>query len=125
MCIRDSFDTARKLGHNNINMDLIAGLPLDTVEGFSRSLAGVMDLGPVSYTHLYRLLAACPQGMAEDDLRPLFAKLGPGSAGKTLISLKALEQLALAERRGGRWRLLPATGKKDLFSAPVLQKLEE
>lgn len=74
---------------------------------------------------VYRLLAACPQGMAEDDLRPLFAKLGPGSAGKTLISLKALEQLALAERRGGRWRLLPATGKKDLFSAPVLQKLEE
>lgn len=48
--VLDCFDTARKLGHNNINMDLIAGLPLDTVEGFSRSLAGVMDLGPENIT---------------------------------------------------------------------------
>ncbi|WP_367924360.1 coproporphyrinogen dehydrogenase HemZ [uncultured Ruthenibacterium sp.] len=48
--VLDCFDIARKLGHNNINMDLIAGLPLDTVEGFSRSLSGVMALGPENIT---------------------------------------------------------------------------
>ena len=73
---------------------------------------------------VYRFLAAHPQGVAADDLRPLFAKLGQESAGKVLISLKALEQLSLAEQRQGRWYIVPAAKKKDLFSAPVLQKLE-
>ena len=48
--VLDCFDTARKLGHNNINMDLIAGLPLDTVDGFKKSLEGVMALGPENIT---------------------------------------------------------------------------
>lgn len=74
---------------------------------------------------VYRFLAAHPQGLSESDSRPLFAKFGAGSAGKVIISLKALEQLSLIENKNGCWRLLPVKEKKDLFSAPVLKKLEE
>ena len=36
--ILDCYADARKAGHEDINMDLIAGLPGDTVEGFEHSL---------------------------------------------------------------------------------------
>lgn len=48
--IIDCFNTARMLGHNNINMDLIAGLPGDTVQGFEQSLKGVIALNPENIT---------------------------------------------------------------------------
>ncbi len=38
-----AFETARRCGFDNINTDLIAGLPTDTVEGFKRSLDTVTD----------------------------------------------------------------------------------
>ena len=44
------FENARAVGHQNINMDLIAGLPLDTVESFQKSLAGVIQLKPENIT---------------------------------------------------------------------------
>ena len=44
------FHAARSAGHTNINMDLIAGLPKDTVDGFAKSLAGVMALQPENIT---------------------------------------------------------------------------
>ena len=46
----DCFAAARKAGHRNINMDLIAGLPLDTPAGFEKSLAGVLALSPENVT---------------------------------------------------------------------------
>ncbi|MBE6876222.1 MAG: coproporphyrinogen dehydrogenase HemZ [Ruminococcus sp.] len=46
----DAFHLARKLGFDNINMDLIAGLPSDTYEGFSDTLRKVIDLNPDSIT---------------------------------------------------------------------------
>ncbi|MDD3429040.1 MAG: coproporphyrinogen dehydrogenase HemZ [Oscillospiraceae bacterium] len=46
----DCYHIARKLGHNNINMDLIAGLPLDTVDSFAKSLQGVIALAPENIT---------------------------------------------------------------------------
>ena len=46
----DCFAAARKAGHRNINMDLIAGLPLDTPAGFEKSLAGVLALSPENIT---------------------------------------------------------------------------
>ncbi len=46
----DAFDTARQLGFDHINTDLIAGLPTDTAEGFERSLEGVLALSPESIT---------------------------------------------------------------------------
>ena len=44
------FNMARRLGFNNINMDLIAGLPTDTVEGFCHSLDTAFSLDPENIT---------------------------------------------------------------------------
>ena len=46
----EAFQLARKLGFDNINMDLIAGLPSDTYEGFSDTLRKVIALHPDSIT---------------------------------------------------------------------------
>lgn len=48
--ILDCFHTARRAGHNNINMDLIAGLPGDTVESFASSLQTAIGLAPENIT---------------------------------------------------------------------------
>lgn len=44
------YEDARRAGHTNINMDLIAGLPGDTVAGFTKSLEGVIALDPENIT---------------------------------------------------------------------------
>lgn len=46
----EAFLMARELGFNNINMDLIAGLPTDTYESFNTTLEKVLKLGPESVT---------------------------------------------------------------------------
>ncbi len=46
----DAFHLARSLGFDDINMDLIAGLPTDTYEGFADTLQRVMALEPDSIT---------------------------------------------------------------------------
>lgn len=45
-----AFNLARKLGFENINMDLIAGLPTDTFDGFCETLDKVLELSPESVT---------------------------------------------------------------------------
>lgn len=45
-CVAD----ARKVGFDSINMDLIAGLPEDTVDGFEKSLRGCIELGAENIT---------------------------------------------------------------------------
>ncbi len=45
-----AFEMARQAGFQEINMDLIAGLPLDTPESFAQSLAQVMALEPSNIT---------------------------------------------------------------------------
>ncbi len=45
-----AFYLARRLGFDNINMDLIAGLPSDTVEGFASTLDRIIKLDPESVT---------------------------------------------------------------------------
>ncbi len=44
------FENARKVGHDNINMDLIAGLPHDTLGSFTKSLERTLALLPESIT---------------------------------------------------------------------------
>lgn len=44
------FNLARKIGLDNINMDLIAGLPTDSVEGYCYSLDTAMSLDPENIT---------------------------------------------------------------------------
>ena len=48
--ILDCYAAARAAGHTDINMDLIAGLPGDTVEGFAHSLRTAIDLDPENIT---------------------------------------------------------------------------
>lgn len=45
-----AFGLARSLGFDNINMDLIAGLPADRLAGFGRTLDRILALGPESVT---------------------------------------------------------------------------
>lgn len=63
-----------------------------------------------------------------EDLCPLFAQLD-GRAGRALVSLRALAELGLIARQGpqgaARWAAVPAQGKRDLASAPILIKLAE
>ena len=46
----DCYHMAREMGFTDINMDLIAGLPGDTYEGFCKSLLTARDLGPENIT---------------------------------------------------------------------------
>ncbi len=46
----NAFLLARKCGHDNINMDLIAGLPTDTFESFKDTLSKILNLSPESVT---------------------------------------------------------------------------
>ncbi|MGV3771633.1 MAG: oxygen-independent coproporphyrinogen III oxidase [Verrucomicrobiales bacterium] len=54
---RQSIDTARELGFGSINVDLIYGLPYQTVESFEKTIDEVMQLAPdrlaiFSYAHV-------------------------------------------------------------------------
>ncbi|MBR7133260.1 MAG: coproporphyrinogen dehydrogenase HemZ [Clostridia bacterium] len=46
----EAFNLARSLSFDNINMDLIAGLPTDTLESFSHTVGDVLALNPESVT---------------------------------------------------------------------------
>lgn len=46
----EAFELARRIGLGHINMDLIAGLPTDTVPGFTKTLDRICDLNPESVT---------------------------------------------------------------------------
>ncbi len=46
----DAFNLARQMGFDNINMDLIAGLPGDTVESFKETVNKLISLDPESIT---------------------------------------------------------------------------
>ena len=46
----EAFNMARKCGFDNINMDLIAGLPLDDLESFSDTVDRILTLDPESVT---------------------------------------------------------------------------
>ena len=48
--IREAYALARAVGFDSINMDLIAGLPRDSYEGFRRTLDGVLAMAPENIT---------------------------------------------------------------------------
>ena len=70
--IHRAYDQVRTAGDFAVNMDLIAGLPGDTAEGFAKSLAEVMALGPENITvHTLALkkgakLMEGPEGLPSD-----------------------------------------------------------
>ena len=63
------YKTARRMGFDNINMDLIAGLPTDTVEGFKYSLDTAVSLNPENVTvHTLAVKRASGIGQKSPDL---------------------------------------------------------
>ncbi len=46
----EAFELARRCGFDNINMDVIAGLPTDTIEGFTQTMEQLLKLSPESLT---------------------------------------------------------------------------
>ena len=46
----EAFELARKIGFNNINTDLIAGLPTESAESFKNTLDKIVELSPESIT---------------------------------------------------------------------------
>lgn len=48
--VKTAFQMARECGFDNINMDLIAGLPTDTVESFRHTMDEILQLNPESVT---------------------------------------------------------------------------
>lgn len=58
-------------------------------------------------------------------MQPVFAAGGAQNTGKILASLTALQELGLVEDRDGHWLPVAVTDKRDLASAPVLQRLAE
>lgn len=61
----EAFYLARECGFNNINMDLIAGLPGDTVESFKNTIDNIIELNPESVT-VHSLSLKRSSGMGHD-----------------------------------------------------------
>ena len=72
---------------------------------------------------MYRMIQA--GSVYAEDLQPVFAALGSDKAGKVLVSLEALRELGLVERRGARYLPAAVDGKKDLMSAPILRRMAQ
>lgn len=53
-----AFETARKIGFRNINTDLIAGLPTESVESFRNTLDKMIELDP-EYNYSYSYVETC------------------------------------------------------------------
>ena len=64
--IRRAYADVRRAGQFAVNMDLIAGLPGDSPEGFARSLREVMDLAPENITVHTLALKKGSQLMGDD-----------------------------------------------------------
>ncbi|MCI1956518.1 MAG: coproporphyrinogen dehydrogenase HemZ [Oscillospiraceae bacterium] len=75
-----AFAMARRHGFDNINMDLIAGLPKDSLESFQNTIRGVMALSPECITvHTLALKRAARLNREE---KPIFS--GADTAGRML-----------------------------------------
>ncbi len=109
-------DAARRHGFKSVNMDLIYGLPKQTVEGFSRTLEEVIRSDPdrvalYSYAHLptvfkpQRRIAEADLPTGETKLRLLTTAIAElQRAGYVYIGMdhfaKPDDDLAVAQRRG-------------------------
>jgi len=62
----NAFNMARECGFDNINMDLIAGLPGDDLESFKNTIDSVIALDPESVT-VHSLSIKRSSGMGQDD----------------------------------------------------------
>ena len=71
----EAFKAARRLGFGNINMDTIAGLPTDTVEGFRRTIETLCGLSPESIT-IHTLTVKRASGLFSKQDREVDSRIG-------------------------------------------------
>ena len=83
--IIDCFAAARAAGHKNINMDLIAGLPGDTVEGFEASLRQAIALDPENITVHTLTRTICTARRARCKIWKTSAGPSPVSSASTIF----------------------------------------
>ena len=117
---RDAIKTARENNFRTINIDLIYGLPLQTVSSFTETLEKVIELSPerisvYNYAHLPRLFKTQKQ-IREEDLPSANEKLKIlqqairllSAAGYVYIGMdhfsKSDDELAIAQRNGSLYR---------------------
>ena len=77
-----AFNLARKCGHNNINMDLIAGLPSDTLESFKDTIYKILDLSPESVT----VHSLSMKRSSTLNVKSLFPELQMGSIATDMVN---------------------------------------
>ena len=113
---RAVIDTARASGYRSINVDLIYGLPKQTLDGFDRTLDKVIALGPdrialYSYAHLpqvfkpQRRVAVAELPSPESKLQIMTLAIGRLTrAGYVYIGMDHFarpgDELAVAQRQG-------------------------
>ena len=117
---REVIDAARANGFRSINLDLIYGLPLQTLEGFGRTLERVIECDPdrvalYSYAHLPSMFKP-QERIREADLPRADVKLALMTtairrlcdAGYVYIGMdhfaKPTDELAIAQRKGNLTR---------------------
>ena len=91
----EAFKLAREIGFDNINMDLIAGLPTDTFESFKSTVEKVISMGPESIT-VHSLSMKRASNLTQDGRLP--DKSDDYSASK---------MVAFAEKRLKEEKILP------------------
>ena len=78
----DAFNLARKVGFDNINMDLIAGLPGDTLESFINTVEELLTLNPESITvHSLSMKRSSKMNIAGD-----FPEIEAGKVADKMVS---------------------------------------
>lgn len=85
----EAFDLARSLGFDEINTDIIAGLPTDTPEGFERTIDGLISLSPENITvHTLSIKRAADLNHSEEKSTVLrsAASVMVDTAGRRLMS---------------------------------------
>ena len=85
----EAFALARSLGFDEINTDIIAGLPTDTPESFERTISGLIDLSPENITvHTLSIKRAADLNRSEEKSTVLrsAASVMVDTAGQKLLS---------------------------------------
>lgn len=91
----EAFKLARKVGFDNINMDLIAGLPTDTYEQFENTLDKVLELDPESVT-VHALSMKRASNLSVDGRLP-----------DNNIGIEAAKMVELAKQKLSERKILP------------------
>ena len=99
--IEDSFHMARSLGFDNINMDLIAGLPKETAADMADTLEKIGALGPDSLTvHSLAIKRAAKMGQEKSSTGSIAALAGDPAVMARELSAMIEEAYRAAESMG-------------------------